>query len=161
MIEEFKKIKGYEELYLISNRGNVFSIKSNRFLTGSINSNGYLMVGLYKNKVNKKTKIHQLVAIEFLNHNPDFHKLVIDHINGIKTDNRLENLRIISHRENTSLYYAANKYLLSSKYTGVSWSNVSHKWRAQIRMNGKQKHLGLFDNEIDAYNIYKEYLNIL
>ena len=44
----------------------------------------------------------------------------------------------------------------SSKYRGVFWNKSNSKWRAEITINGKKKHLGYFINEKDAYECYKK-----
>ncbi len=72
----------------------------------------------------------------------------IDHINGIRTDNRLQNLREVSGSENSK-----NKCQRSnntSGVTGVSWSRDKQKWLADIRVNRKQIYIGRFDNFEDA-----------
>lgn len=95
-MEEFKDIEGYEGLYKISNLGNVKN-KHGRILKPGI-SRGYLNVGMCKNKIQKTLYVHRLVAETFIN-NPE-NKEYIDHINGMKTDNRIENLRWATHSEN-------------------------------------------------------------
>lgn len=71
----------------------------------------------------------------------------VDHINNIKLDNRKKNLRICSHIENQrNLPLSRN----TSGYRGVSWYKPTGKWRATIKVNKKFKHLGLFENIIDA-----------
>ena len=63
----------------------------------------------------------------------------IDHINGIKSDNRIKNLRAVSHMENCQ-----NRPLRkdnSSGISGVCWDKSSNHWRATIAVNGKRKHL--------------------
>lgn len=77
----------------------------------------------------------------------------IDHINGIKDDNRFANLREASNRENkqNSSIRADN----TSGFKGVSYSKQACKWSAYIYVNGKQKKLGLFarkENAALAYN---------
>lgn len=63
----------------------------------------------------------------------------IDHINGVKKDNRKENLREISHAEN-----GRNRTKLSKRnksgYNGVNWNNNYGKWRATVQVDGKQRH---------------------
>ena len=69
----------------------------------------------------------------------------IDHINGIKNDNKLENLR-----EATSVQNKMNcekRKRNKSGYKGVSWDKQKQKWRAQISIRGKRLHLGYFDNK--------------
>lgn len=78
----------------------------------------------------------------------------IDHINGDKTDNRIENLRLATAHDN-----AANKASAkgaTSSYLGVSFKTASKAWVAQISKLGKKIHLGIFDNEIAAARAYNE-----
>lgn len=72
----------------------------------------------------------------------------IDHINHIRDDNRLCNLRLATHTENQrNLSIQRNN---SSGFAGVSWNKSSKKWKAQIQINGKQQHIGYFDKIEDA-----------
>jgi hypothetical protein len=66
----------------------------------------------------------------------------IDHINGIRSDNRLINLRVVSHKDNmrNQRLSKANK----SGVIGVCWASHRGKWSAQIKVNRKKLHLGLF-----------------
>lgn len=81
-------------------------------------------------------------------------KKIVDHINGNGLDNRKENLRACTHRENiinTGLP-SNNK----SGYKGVHWSKNAKKWTSQIKSHGKIHHLGLFTNKwlaAKAYNV--------
>lgn len=167
MVEIFKPIKDYERIYEISNLGRIKSLerivkgKDNSFrkiktkiLKQAINKNGYLKVVLSKNNKCKTKTIHQLLAVAFLNHTPNGYKTVVDHKNNIKTDNRLDNLQLVSNRKNTS----KDKKNCTSKYTGVCWSKKLKKWCSSIRINGKKKHLGYFENEIDASDSYQKAL---
>jgi hypothetical protein len=75
---------------------------------------------------------------------------VIDHIDGDGLNNQRSNLRVLSTRQNTQ-----NKHgEYSSKYPGVSWSKVSQKWLVHIMVEGKIRHLGLFDSEEEAQRRY-------
>lgn len=76
----------------------------------------------------------------------------IDHINGDRTDNRIENLRLASRGENLRNMRVSGKG--SSKYKGVSWHKAAGKWSAQITLDNKKKHLGLFEEEISAALAY-------
>jgi TATA-box binding protein (TBP) (component of TFIID and TFIIIB) len=93
----------------------------------------------------------------FLNHKPCGMKLVIDHINDNKFDNRLENLQITSVRYNTCK--KQEKY--SSKYKGVSFRKSDKKWVARIFIDGKIIYLGAFVNEYDAHLAYQKKCNCL
>jgi hypothetical protein len=153
-IEIWKDIPNYEGLYQVSNLGRVKSIRfgKERLFNPFTNPRGYSQVGLRKNKLAKKITIHQLVAMAFLNHIPCGLKLVVNHKNLIKTDNRLDNLEIISNRENLSKKHIPH----SSKYTGVSWFNRKQKWQSSIYINGKSKYLGCFINEYEAHLAYEK-----
>lgn len=167
-MEIWKDITGYESLYQVSNLGNVKSlgrqfktptghncILKERILKASIASNGYKMVSLYKDRLCKKEYVHKLIAIMFLNHKPNGYTLVVNHKNFIKTDNRVDNLEIITNRENTNLKHLKS----SSKFVGVSWSKSKNKWRADIRIKGKGKCLGFSNCEIKANELYIKALN--
>lgn len=153
MSENWKKIQGYEN-YEVSSLGRVRSIKfgKEKILKHAMNNRGYLYVSLCKNGKAKSFRVHQLVAIAFLNHKPNGMKTVINHINFIRTDNRLENLEITTAREN-----ANQKHLKStSKFIGVHWSKQNKKWKSSIRINrSKPIHLGHFINEEDAGEMYQ------
>lgn len=156
MIEIWKAIPGYDG-YEVSNLGNVKSLKFNseKILKPNVSYSGYLYLNLRTNNKTKAFRIHQLVVMAFLNHIPNGKMdLVVDHINDVKTDNRLENLQVVSQRENCKK--TQGNY--SSKYKGVSWHNTRKKWRVGITSNGKQKHLGYFTNEYDAHLKYQEVL---
>lgn len=78
----------------------------------------------------------------------------VDHINGDPLDNRRENLRLVTARQNQA--NSRKRSEASSKYKGVAWHPVSGKWRAYIAPNGKQEHLGLFVDEMEAARAYDE-----
>ena len=171
MEEIWKDIEGYENLYQISNFGRVKSLSrkikpyaggfyysKEKIMQGSDNGKGYIVVSLFKKGKRKDFKIHQLVAIAFLNHIPCGMSAVIDHIDENKKNNRADNLQIISNRDNCIKYRLTQKK--TSKYTGVHWDKKRNKWVAQIIINGKRKNLGRFINEKDASNAYQEKLNL-
>ena len=161
--EIWKDVPGYEGYYQVSNLGNVkslpreinngkgFYISKEKILKSCVDKNGYVNVALCKFSILKSIKVHQLVAMAFLNHKRCGMELVIDHINDIKTDNNVNNLQIVSNRFNVRKTQGD----ASSNYKGVYWSKTSNKWVAQIKIKGKQKNLGHFVNEIDAHNMYQ------
>lgn len=75
----------------------------------------------------------------------------IDHINGIRDDNRIANLRNTTASEN-----AQNRCIGSgvSRLIGASWDTAERKWRATIKTAGRKKHLGYFDTQECAHSAY-------
>lgn len=111
--EEWKDIPGFEGLYQASNLGRVKSLK--RFRKGKndclasvkerikksvIDRYGYYRVVLCKNSIKKAYLVHRLVFEAFNGSIPE--GLQVNHINEIKTDNRLENLNLMTAKENTN-----------------------------------------------------------
>ena len=96
----WKDIPQFEGIYQASVTGQIRSIKSKKHLKGTMNKDGYLQIGLYKNGSRKKYYIHRLIAITFLG---DFSLLSVHHINDIRSDNRLENLIWMDIEENKKL----------------------------------------------------------
>jgi hypothetical protein len=159
-MENWKDIKGYEGGYQVSDLGNVRFLgchgvngynRRPRNLKQTLN-NGYPCVGLNFNGKKMHARVHQLVAIAFLNHAPCGYNAVVDHIDNNKLNNELSNLQVISHRENIS----KDRVKISSKYTGVF--PTKNKWQASIRIDGVQYHLGNYNTEIDASEAYKKSL---
>ena len=73
----------------------------------------------------------------------------VDHINGVKTDNRFSNLRKVSCQENQKKNLKISKRNKSG-VMGVCWHKDARRWAAEIRISGKKKHLGLFDSIEEA-----------
>ena len=90
-------IKNHND-YLITEFGTIFSIKSNKWLKPILYSRGYYMVHLCNNGVITRYSIHRLIGTHFIP-NPD-NKPLINHINGVKIDNRVENLEWCTSSEN-------------------------------------------------------------
>jgi hypothetical protein len=161
-IEIWKDIPNYEGIYQVSNLGNVKSLGNNKrkkekFLKQGNDYNGYKYVILCKKGNRKIIKSHQLVAIVFLNHVPCGYKFVVNHKNFIKHDNRLENLEIVTQRENSNKRHIN----YSSKFTGVCWHKKANKWESYITIDNKKKYLGLFSTEKEASKEYNKYLKLI
>ena len=111
----WKDIEGYERYYKVSDTGKIRSLERyvpsknqsitfDLFIKGRIlklytNKNGYVYINLRRDSKTKHARLHRLVAKAFIP-NPQ-NKLEVNHINGIKTDNRIENLEWCTHEENT------------------------------------------------------------
>jgi len=153
--EIWKDIKGFENKYQISNLGRVKSLLTNKYLKHCINGSGYYLVTLCYNGKKYNKSIHKLLADTFLI--KESNDLVVDHINNIKTDNRLENLQFTTHRINVT----KDKKNKISKYIGVTFEKKRNKWRARIRLNKVNISLGYFNDEYQAHLRYEQELNTI
>ena len=140
-VEIWKVVDGYEN-YKVSSLGRVKNVKTGRILKGSDRGNGYLTVVLYKNKKAKTFNVHQLIGKAFLV-NPE-NKRCIDHKDRDRKNNKVSNLRYATLQENNlnKSKYKNNK----SGHIGVIWDKKRKSWKAYIRIDGKLKHLGYFDD---------------
>ena len=112
------------------------------------NAQGYIAI-----VVNKKTYLAHRLAWIFT-HGSIPIEMEIDHINGIRDDNRIDNLRLVSSSENSRNMAIGKKN--KSGVIGVSFYKSRNKWRATIMSNNKQKHLGYFGNKDDAISARKD-----
>ena len=107
--EIWRDITGYEGLYKVSDRGNIYSVRrlnsrgnkcGGRVLTPTYNENGYLIVGLCKNGIKKSKRVHRLVAEAFVpNHNS---YLEINHKDENKINNHVKNLEWCTREHNVN-----------------------------------------------------------
>lgn len=114
---------------------------------GLINDRGYLRI-----YIEKKTYLSHRLAWLYVH--GEFPPETTDHINGIKNDNRIKNLRAVSQGENLKNQKINNTN--KSGITGVFWDKKSQKWRAQITVANENKHLGLFIRKDLAVEARKE-----
>lgn len=153
-MEEWRDIPNYEGLYQVSNLGRVkSSYGKGRFLETD-RGGEYHSVCLSKKGKAKTFRVHVLVAICFLGHEPSGYHVLVDHKDDDKKNNNVENLQLITLRENVSKSQKG-----SSKYTGVCYFERTNKWRAYIFKDGKNHHLGYFDTELDAHKAYQSELS--
>ena len=97
-METWKDIAGYEEKYQISNIGRVRNKTTKKILKKRIGTSGYYKVNLYSNKQVKTIEVHRLVAETFIE-NPK-NKNEVNHIDGNKLNNNINNLEWVTHKEN-------------------------------------------------------------
>ena len=136
-MENWKDIEGYEGLYQVSNIGRVkrlagFKCNVERFLTGQKDKDGYILLCLSKDGSIKRYRVHRLVAEAFVP-NPD-NKPEIDHINTDRSDNRAENLRWATRKEN------ANNPITRKRHKRVCSEETKRKIGAANK--GKQSRKG-------------------
>lgn len=139
-MEEIVKLFRYEpetgNLYWLNPLGKAINRQYKGVPSGSLNNRGY--VGINVN--GKYYLAHRIIFYMHHGYLPKY----IDHINNIRADNRIENLRAVTKAQN-----GANQ-----KVKGVSWNKQAKKWQAHIGVNGKRSYLGYFTNEIDAARAY-------
>ena len=153
-MEEFRIIKDFPN-YSVSNSGIVRNNKTGKIITQFPNTNGYARTRLYQNGMSRNFLVHRLVASAFIE-NPD-NKPYVDHIDNNILNNDLSNLRWVTFRENS----INQKITIKNKsgIKGVSFYKNLDCWRAEIRIDGKKKHLGYFDNIEDAKAVRQKYAN--
>ena len=170
--EIWKDVPGVEGVYQASNMGRVRSLDRTvvykdgreRFykgivIEGSVHK-GYRKIKLSVNGKCKVFNTSQIIAMTFLDHTPDGHTKVIDHKNGDRSDDRVENLRIVTNRENLSnVCFRKDSKTLSSRFTGVSWHKRAEKYRSSIQYEGELIFLGFYDNELEASKSYQKALS--
>ena len=149
-------IKGYEGFYTINEEGQIWSCKKNIYRKLSKNRRGYLKLELVKDRVHKTHELHRLLALQFIP-NPTGRPLT-DHINRIRLDNRLENLRWVTSCENN--WNRRMSIYNTSGHTGVSWCESRKKWVGRLRANKKiyVKRFVLLEDAI-AYRVEMEELH--
>lgn len=102
MKEIWKDVPGYENLYRVSNLGKIINSKG-RILKQRIDHDGYLDIKLCKNGIEKRYKVHRLVAFAFIN--PNCNKPHINHIDCNKQNNSIDNLEWCTISENMKHAY--------------------------------------------------------
>mgnify|MGYP003450174538 CR=1 FL=1 len=141
-VDDLKSVLNYDrETGLFTWAKHVSSNATFGKIAGTISSNGYRVITINKSLY----KAHRLAYLYITGHHPtDF----IDHINGIKDDNRWNNLRAATRSEN-----GRNRRLnLNNKsgFIGVCWHKGLGMWQSNIRHDNKQIYLGVFKTPEEA-----------
>ena len=113
---------------------------------GYVNKAGYLRVGVF----DVNYWVHRIIWLWVHGEMPKH----IDHINGIPSDNRVENLRSVTHKENHKNQVIPRSN--TSGVMGVSWHKLTKKWQSNISINGKNTYLGLFSDKNEAIKARKQ-----
>ena len=114
---------------------------ANKEALACIGPGGYKAGSIY----GKRFSAHRVV---WAMHYGCWPNLDLDHINGVRSDNRISNLREVSKSVNQK--NLAKRKDNTSGYTGVTWHKKNNKWVAHIKLNGVRKHLGSFINVEEA-----------
>jgi hypothetical protein len=146
MIQAIKQLLRYEDgkLYWKESRGR--RVKSGDRAGSKKDHRGYRQI----RAKGKKYQEHRVVWVLCFGSFPNGE---IDHINGVKDDNRIENLREVTRSGNSQAFRSKSKNN-SSRFRGVHWHKGSEKWMAQIGITGVTTYIGTFDCEIEAAKAY-------
>lgn len=117
-----KDVKGFEKLYSANEDGFIFSYYSNRYLKGVADKDGYLRVTLHKDKKQYNRTVHRLVLSAFIVNKTN--KPEVNHINGIKDDNRLSNLEWCTASENSKHAHSLGLRPLTEKQSKARRLNM-------------------------------------
>jgi hypothetical protein len=156
-MEVYKQILEYP-LYEISNTGNCRRISRGNILKPILGKNGYITYGFGCNvdgiSKQKREYQHRLIAKYHID-NPD-NKPHVDHIDGNKQNNNIDNLRWVTISENLrNQKKAVNK---SSVYKGVCYDKSRDKWMSKIEVNKICKNIGRFNTEKEASDTRDNYI---
>ena len=126
---------------VVNSMGEVYGLKADGEIriieNGANNKYGYNLIRCG----NKMVKRHRIIAYTYLDLDLDNPKQQIDHIDGNKLNNSLDNLRVVTHQQNQW-----NR----TKAKGYYFHKASQKWKAQITLNRKEIYLGLYKTESEA-----------
>lgn len=132
LLIRLKQLFIYKEGFLIkiSNGERLEGAKLKRYRTANIDNKGYLT--------------HRLIFLFEKGFLPRF----VDHEDGDPSNNRIRNLREATQQQNNQ--NTKSRKNSTSIYLGVSWFKRDGRWKSQIQVNGKMKHIGCFDDEVEA-----------
>lgn len=131
--ETWRDVPGYEGLYRVSNLGAIYSVRYKRFRKSSMDRYGYAVVGLNKDGGQRQFLIHRLVASAFIPNPCNFPE--VNHIDGNKQNNRVDNLEWCDHYAN--MIHAYNKGLVNLKGHKPTNAKLSKEIAQRIRSEHK------------------------
>jgi hypothetical protein len=106
---------------------------------------GYLLVTINK-------RMHKAHRVAWMLHHQSCipPNILIDHVNGVKDDNRAINLRLATKQQNSANLRGCNRSNKTSEIRGVCWYRNYNKWRSYVRYNGKMITIGYFATKEEA-----------
>ena len=116
-------------------------------IAGCTNQSGYKVVTVE----GKSFRLQRVIWILMFGHIPD--GFYVDHINGNKLDNRLQNLRLATNSQNQQNRPAPKNN--TSGYRGVTWHKQANKWMARLCHNKRRITIGFYDTPHEAYQAFK------
>ena len=137
--------------------------KDTGIFTWMVSNNNKIKIGSIAGSLHKQSgyiriavlgiqyQAHRLAFLYETGHMPE---KVIDHINGVRADNRIVNLRDVSPTENNQNQKVCQVSNHSSKLLGVTFNENANKWQAQISRNGRNFYIGLFVDKSVAHENY-------
>jgi hypothetical protein len=159
LAEEWRDCVGFEGYYQVSNLGNIRSldrmVRTNakkptyrqhkgKNLKPRKDAYGYLITCFWVEGKKSTVKIHRLVLDAFIGVEPRF---VCDHLNGVRDDNRLENLRWATVKENNNNRHKCNG---ASGHVGVRMDKRNGRWQSYITVEGKFMHVAYCETKEQA-----------
>lgn len=130
---------------VVNKNGGVYGLKSNGEikLIRNVASNqlGYNRIECGKKMIRR----HRIVAYTFIGLDLENPKQQVDHIDGNKLNNSIDNLRVVNHQQN---------HFNRTTAKGYYWNKRNNKWLAQIKLNGKTIGLGYYNTESEARTAY-------
>lgn len=158
-------VVGYEGLYRVTDKGQIYSVRSGKIMKLDF-SNKYTRVALQIGGRKKKHMVHRLVAIAYVP-NPE-NKPFVNHIDGDKRNNYPRNVEWTTASENMLHAYSTG---LQNPNNGIKFKNntsgyvgvtaCGSKWKAQFRVGGKLRYLGVYATPEEASEVYQAELGMV
>lgn len=114
---------------------------------GTVSVQGYLAIKLNRKRISGHRLAWFLVHGEWPNGS-------VDHINGVKLDNRIANLRVVDHATNMQNKRSAMSNNESCGLLGVTWNKQHKRWQSKLMVDGKNRHIGYFADPESAHKAY-------
>ena len=149
-IKMSKEISGYENLYSITEDGEVYSHRYNKTITGDINTAGYKRVILCKDKKRKRFFVHRLVAMSY--HGTPSGNMVVNHKDSNKLNNAPDNLEWCTHSENSKHSWKSGTQKITKNFIQEQNRKIIEEEVEKLVKKYKNKELNV-NEEAVRYNV--------